>query len=132
MGPPTLVFLLSVYSVSGCAQQSLDVELNPFNVHIFINSILISTQSKLNVISSRLGKLLTEPGAPVTALQETSHTALAIPQSVSISVGVGTFIFTAVVIANKWREVGELIGTASARTVVLMRWVCRDFGSSCK
>ena len=108
--------------------QSLDVELNVFNVHIFIATRLISTESEFDVISSRLGELLTEPGAPVTASLKTSHTVLAIPQSVSSGVGVGTFIFTAVVIANKWREVGEAVGTASAGTMV---WVsCRS--SSCK
>jgi len=101
-------------------QQSLDVELNVLNVHIFIASRLIGTQSEFNVISSRLGELLTEPGASVTASLKRSNAVLAIPQSVISSVGATTFIFTAVVVANKWREVGVLIGTASTGTVVLM------------
>jgi len=106
--------------------QSLDVELNILNVHIFIAPTFISTQSEFNVISSRLEELLTEPGAPVTALLKTSHTALAIPQSVSSGVGVGTFIVTAVVIANKWREVTWGGWTVGAGTVLFT--VC----NSCK
>ena len=99
--------------------QSLDVELNVFNVHIFIATRLISTESEFDVISSWLGELLTEPGAPVTASLKTSHTALAIPQLISSSVGVTAFIFTAVV------TVGGLGRTASTGTMVLVMCGCK-------
>ena len=82
---------------------SLDVELKVLNVHVLIAPGLITAQPDLNIVSSWLGKVLTEPGALVTACLKSSWAAQAIPQPIIVGVVVSTFILTAVVITNEWR-----------------------------
>ena len=72
-----------------------------FNVHVFIASWLISAQSELDVVSSGLRKLLTEPGALLAALLEIYRAITAVPEPIIGRVSVVTFKFTAVVISNK-------------------------------
>ena len=72
-----------------------------FNVHIFIVSWLICTQSELDVVSSGLRELLTEPGALLAASLEIFRAVTAVPEPIIGRVSVVTFKFTAVVISNK-------------------------------
>ena len=58
--------------VSHDGRPSLDIEPKVLNVHIFIASFLITAQPDLDIISGWLRKVLTEPGALVTASLKSS------------------------------------------------------------
>ena len=61
---------------------SLDVYNYVFNVYVFVGPCLVSTEPELNVVSSRLRQILTEPVGSVTALFSARQTAMSIPQPI--------------------------------------------------
>ena len=80
---------------------SLHVYLDVFDVDIFIGPCFICTDPELNVVSSRLWQVLTEPVGSVTALLSFCQTAVSVPEAVIRGVGVSAFSVTEVVISNE-------------------------------
>ena len=80
---------------------SLHVYLDVFDVHVFIGPCFICTDPELNVVSSRLWQVLTEPVGSVTALLSFCQTAVSVPEAVIRGVGVSAFSVTEVVISNE-------------------------------
>ena len=100
------VLLLSLFLASSDQKRflvlaSLHEYLSVFDVDVFVGPYFICTEPELNVVSSRLWQVLTEPVGSVTAVLGFVQTAVSIPETVMEGVCVTAFSVAEIVVSNE-------------------------------